>query len=113
MNELHELVKQRDELQKQIDIAALENKQPEKQAVVENRYLIMGFWEFAIVSTLTVVFFPWSLLFSVVVYGLTETKYLIFALLHDFFKTLLAVASIVLPIIGVIVYIVLSQKNII
>ena len=27
----------------------------------ENPYLLLGFWEFAIMSTLMVVFFPWSL----------------------------------------------------
>ena len=64
----------------------------------ENRFLLLDFWEFAIISTLVVVFFPWSLLFSVVVYGLETTKLLIFALLHDAIKTLLAVLSVVISL---------------
>ena len=53
----------------------------------ENPYLLLGFWEFAIMSTLMVVFFPWSLLFCVLFYGLTDTKYIILALIHDADKT--------------------------
>ena len=113
MNNLNELVKQRDELQKQIDIASIAINQPEKQVVVENKYLIMGFWEFAIISTLTIVFFPWSLLYCVIAYGLADTKLLVLALFHDFLKTLFAVLMIVLPIVGLLVYFVLSSKNII
>ena len=41
MNNLNKLVRQRDELQKQIDIATTENIQSEKEVVVENIYLIM------------------------------------------------------------------------
>ena len=68
----------------------------------------MGFGEFAIMSTLMVVFFPWSLLFCVIFYGLTETKYIVLALIHDAFKTLLAILYIVLSLvilIGVLVFI--------
>jgi|TARA_B110000908_G_C9925536_1_gene301577 hypothetical protein len=68
----------------------------------DNKYLLLDFWEFAIISTLVVVFFPWSLLFSVVVYGLDSTKLLIFALLHDAIKTLFAIISVVISI-GVII----------
>jgi|TARA_B110000902_G_C14266445_1_gene571549 hypothetical protein len=64
----------------------------------ENKYLLLDFWHFAIISTLVVVFFPWSLLFSVVVYGLESTKLLIFALLHDAIKTLFAIISVVISI---------------
>ena len=82
----------------------LENKKTKD----ENPYLLMGFWEFAIMSTLMVVFFPWSLLFCVIFYGLTETKYIVLALIHDAFKTLLAILSIVICLvilIGVLVLI--------
>ena len=72
------------------------------QEQTENKYLLLGFWEFAILSTLVVVFFPWSLLFSVVFYGLDSTKLLIFALLHDAIKTLFAIISVVISI-GVII----------
>ena len=64
----------------------------------ENPYLIMDFWEFAIMSTLMVVFFPWSLLFCVIFYGLTETKYIVLALIHDAFKTFLGILSIVVSV---------------
>jgi len=70
----------------------------------ENPYLLLGFWEFAIMSTLMVVFFPWSLLFCVLFYGLTDTKYIILALIHDAVKTFLAVAAIC----GIILLIILG-----
>ena len=70
---------------------------------VENPYLIMGFWEFAITATLMTVFFPWSLLFCVVFYGFQNTKFLIIALLHDLLKTVFAILAVVLPlVIGII-----------
>ena len=69
-----------------------------EQEQQDNKYLLLDFWEFAIISTLVVVFFPWSLLFSVVVYGLESTKLLIFALLHDAIKTLFAIISVVISI---------------
>ena len=70
---------------------------------IENPYLIMGFWEFAIIATLMTVFFPWSLLFCVVFYGFQNTKFLIIALLHDLVKTVFAILAIILPlVIGII-----------
>ena len=75
----------------------------------ENPYLLMGFWEFAILSTLMVVFFPWSLLFCVIFYGLKETKYIILALIHDAFKTFFAILSIVISLailIGTLIFII-------
>jgi len=77
----------------------------------ENPYLIMDFWQFAIVSTLMVVFFTWSLLFCVIFYGLEETKFLCIALLHDAFKTFLAVLSVVLSLIIFIAIIVFVIYN--
>ena len=64
----------------------------------ENAYLNMDFWEFAIMSALMMVFFPWSLLFCVIFYGLTETKYIVLALIHDAFKTFLGILSIVVSV---------------
>ena len=61
----------------------------------QNRYLQMDFLEFAILSTLMVVFFPWSLLFCVFYYGLAETKLIVLALMHDAFRTFVAVLSVV------------------
>ena len=75
----------------------------------DNPYLIMGFWEFAIMSTLMVVFFPWSLLFCVIFYGLEETKFIVLALVHDAIKTLLAILSIILPILIVIGLLIFSN----
>ena len=76
--------------------------------VNQNPYLIMGFWEFAILCTLMVVFFPWSLLFCVIFYGLEDTKLIVKALLHDAFKTflaILAVAIVVLIIVFILLFI--------
>ena len=75
----------------------------------DNPYLIMGFWEFAIMSTLMVVFFPWSLLFCVIFYGLEETKFIVLALVHDAFKTLLAILSIIVPILIVVLSLIFSH----
>jgi hypothetical protein len=72
----------------------------------ENPYLVMDFWHFAIISTLMVVFFPWSLLFCVFVYGLEETKFICLALLHDAVKTFLAIISVVLSLVVFIAIIV-------
>ncbi|TAJ93957.1 MAG: hypothetical protein EPO31_07195 [Gammaproteobacteria bacterium] len=73
----------------------------------ENPFLLLGFWEFAIIATLAVVFFPWSLLFSVLFYGMETTKFLILALLHDFLKTLGAVIAVVLIVLGIVSFILL------
>ncbi len=70
---------------------------------IENPYLIMGFWEFAITATLMTVFFPWSLLFCVAFYGFQNTKFLIIALLHDLLKTVFAVLAVIVPsVLGII-----------
>mgnify|MGYP001362721430 CR=1 FL=1 len=73
-----------------------------KDSQEENPYLLMGFWEFAIMSTLMIAFFPWSLLFCVIFYGLTETKYIVLAMLHDAVKTILAILFIVFTLVVVI-----------
>ena len=114
MSKLEKLIDQQKELQLQIDKEKqlVEEHHVEiKKSEDENRFLIMGFWEFAIISTLMTVFFPWSLLYCVVVYGLQETKFLVIALFHDVLKTVLAVLSIVVPIVGVILYFVFANNS--
>jgi hypothetical protein len=113
MSKLEKLIEQQKELQIQIDQEKqlAEGKQAETKNENENRFLIMGFWEFAIISTLMTVFFPWSLLYCVVVHGLQDTKFLIIALFHDVLKTVLAVLSIVVPIVGVILYFVFAKNS--
>jgi hypothetical protein len=69
----------------------------------ENKYLLMGFLEFAIIATLMTLFFPWSLLFCLIFLGMTETKLLLAALLHDFVKTVLAVLGVLVVVVGTIV----------
>ena len=59
----------------------------------ENPYLLLDFWEFVILSTLMVAFFPWSLLFCLFFYGMEDTKFIIAALIHDAVKTALALLS--------------------
>jgi len=70
-------------------------------------YRFLGFWELGIISTLMVAFFPWSLLFCVVFYGLEETKLLIVALLHDWFITVLATLAVVIPLVIAIIAVIL------
>jgi hypothetical protein len=60
----------------------------------ENPYLLLGFWEFSVVSIFMVVFFPWSLLFCLVVYGMDDAKAICGALIHDALKTALAIAAL-------------------
>ena len=86
-------------------------KKCEDNPETENPYLIMGFWEFAIMSALMVALFPWSLLFCVIFYGLTETKYIVQALIHDAFKTFLAILSVAVSlcvVIGILIIIFLN-----
>ena len=78
------------------------NEDEDKDNASENPYLLLGFWNFAIISTLVVLFFPLSLLFCVFFYGLEQTKLLIIALLHDAMKTFLAVLSVVLSLIALV-----------
>ena len=68
----------------------------------QNPYLLLGFWEFSIMSTLMVAFFPWSLLFCVIFYGFEETKFIVAALVHDAIKTILAILSVVVSLIVLI-----------
>jgi hypothetical protein len=77
----------------------------------ENKYLVLGFIEFAILATLMTAFFPWSLLFCLFVYGMEETKLIVAALLHDFLKTLFAVFLGVLGIVALVVILLVIFAN--
>ena len=56
------------------------------------------FWTFAIIATLMIIFFPWSLLVSVIFFGLDTTKFVIKAILNDLLRTLFAVISVLLAV---------------
>jgi hypothetical protein len=78
----------------------------------ENKYLALDPIEFIILSTLMTVFFPWSLLFCFLFYGIEETKLIVVALLHDFLKLVWAVfAGIVMLIIIVSVLIIMFSSK--
>lgn len=83
------------------------NKDFEKK---ENPYLLLDFWHFAIISTLMILFFPWSLLFCVFFYGLERTKLIVVALLHDAIKTLIALICglLSLALIVIIIFILIG-----
>jgi len=74
---------------------------------VENRFLALGFFEFAIISTLMIAFFPLSLLFCLLFYGLQDTTLLVKALLHDFLKTIGAIIT-GLFFLGIVLFLFLS-----
>lgn len=76
------------------DLASPTNM-PEAAQSSEQDFLILGFWEFAILSTLVVAFFPFSLLFSLLVFGMKTTKGLVIAMIHDGVKTILSIISVV------------------
>jgi len=76
-----------------------------------NPYFELGFFEFAIVSTLMIVFFPWSLLFCVVFLGMEDTKNLIALLLHDLIKTIFVVALIAIPLVIILIIILITYLN--
>jgi hypothetical protein len=69
----------------------------------ENKFLLLGFLEFSILATLMTVFFPWSLLFCLFVFGMEETKLIVAALLHDFIKTVFALVVSLLSVVALIV----------
>ena len=72
-----------------------------------NPYLKLNFWEFLALSTVMLLFFPWSILVCLALYGIEETKLIVLAVIEDFAKTLLmviaAVATIIITIIVLIV----------
>ena len=77
-----------------------------------NPYLKLGFWEFLALSTVMILFFPWSVFICLALYGVEETKLIILALIEDFLKTLLMVIAVVVTIvITVIVLVVMWFKS--
>jgi hypothetical protein len=60
-------------------------------AVNVNPFNELGFWQFTLVSTLTVALLPWSLIGVFLLFGSQVTKNLVSALVQDFVKTLAAV----------------------
>ena len=79
------------------------NDSHQTRSQLKNPYLVLGFVEFSILATLMFVFFPWSLLFCLIFYGLENTKFIVLALLHDFVKTILAVLAILVPLVVVFI----------
>jgi hypothetical protein len=84
------------------------NSEPKNESYKdENPYLLKGFWEFAIIATLMVAFFPWSLLYCLIVHGMTETKYIVLALFHDALKTFFGILSLLFVLVGGILLLIL------
>lgn len=93
------------------DMEVLPQEHQDASKREQNPFLILGFWEFAIISTLVVVFFPWSLLLSLIFFGMETTKFLILALLHDFLKTLGAVISLLFVVAVILVLVLMSFQG--
>ena len=70
-----------------------------------NQFNELGFWQFMLVSTLTVGLLPWSLIGVFLLFGSQATKNLVSALVQDFAKTLAAVLLGVGGIVGAVVWI--------
>lgn len=109
MLDFDNFIKKQNVIQKEVNKELkFKNKSEEENGIEDiNKYLIMPFWDFAILSTLMVAFFPWSLLFCVFVYGFHDTKLIVLALIHDFSKTVFAILAIAIPIGCLIVFAVL------
>lgn len=75
---------------------------------VDNPYLIIGFWHFLLISGVVALFFPWSIIISLVFLGLENTKFLVAAILHDFIKItyviLIGIFSLTAMIFSLITY---------
>ena len=77
-----------------------------------NPYLKLNFWEFLALATVMLLFFPWSILVCLTLYGIEETKLIVLAVIEDFAKTLLMVIAVVATIvITIIVLIVMWFKS--
>lgn len=70
-----------------------------------NPFNELGFWQFMLVSTLTVGLLPWSLIAVFLLFGSQVTKNLVSALVQDFVKTLAAVLLGVGGIVGLVIWI--------
>ena len=92
--------------EEEIEVETIQNNQEGKGKEGENPFLNLGFIEFGIISTLAVAFFPWSLLVSVIFYGLETTKLLILALIYDAFRTIKAILSVIKPLIFLLIAII-------
>ena len=69
-----------------------------------NPFSELGFWQFTLVSTLTVALLPWSLIGVFLLFGSQVTKNLVSALVQDFVKTLAAVLLGIGLIVGLIAW---------
>ena len=74
------------------------------EAANVNPFNELGFWQFTLVSTLTVALLPWSLLGAFLLFGSQGTKNLVAALMQDFAKTLAAVLLGIGLIVGLIIW---------
>ena len=70
-----------------------------------NPFNELRFWQFTLVSTLTVALLPWSLLGVFLLFGSQVTKNLASALVQDFAKTLAAVLLGAGLIVGLVVWV--------
>ena len=70
-----------------------------------NPFNELGFWQFTLVSTLTVALLPWSILGVFLLFGSQVTKNLASALVQDFAKTLAAVLLGAGLIVGLVVWV--------
>ena len=70
-----------------------------------NPFNELGFWQFTLVSTLTVALLPWSLLGVFLLFGSQVTKNLASALVQDFAKTLAALLLGAGLIVGLVVWV--------
>jgi len=73
----------------------------EEYTLQQDKY---GLWALAIIATLMVVFFPWSLLYCLWAYGMDETVYLVKAIISDL---VVVVVGLVLGLVGLIIIILL------
>ena len=71
-----------------------------------NPFNELGFWQFMLVSTLTVGLLPWSLIEEFLLFGSQVTKNLVSALVQDFVKTLASVLFGVGGVVGVVIWII-------
>ena len=75
------------------------------EAANVNPFNELSFWQFTLVSTLTVALLPWSLLGVFLLFGSQVTKNLASALVQDFAKTLAAVLLGAGLIVGLVVWV--------
>lgn len=106
IEERHQIDRQINEVKHRIEVSSGDegNSKPSP-----NRFLVMDFWEFAIVSTLMAIFFPWSLLYCLIVFGMEDTKLLVVALFHDLVKTITAICFILIPVFLLIIYVIYEK----